>query len=144
MSKKEKKSSGVGKFIAGAAVGASLGILFAPKAGSETRKDLKKKFDEFTKKVKEIDIQEVKEQLEQKIDDIKMELSDLDKEKVLRIAKEKGNDIKNKCEELVQLAIDKGTPVLEKAANEVREKTIDAVREVLERLEEADRKAKAK
>ena len=53
MSKKEKKSSGVGKFIAGAAVGATLGILFAPKSGKETRQDLKRLFDDFMKKVKE-------------------------------------------------------------------------------------------
>ena len=142
MKSSQKKSNGIGKFIAGAALGASLGILFAPKAGSETRKDLKKKLDELTKKVKEINVKEVKEQLEAKIDDIKTELADLDKEKALKIAKEKGVALKNKCEELVQLAVEKGTPVLEKAANEVREKTIEAVKEILERLEEADRKAK--
>ena len=39
------KKSGVGKFIAGAVLGAGLGILFAPKKGSETRKDLKEKLD---------------------------------------------------------------------------------------------------
>ena len=59
-----KKNSGFGKFLAGAAVGAGLGILFAPKSGKETRQDLKKLFDDFMKKVKEIDVQEVKEQLE--------------------------------------------------------------------------------
>ena len=144
MSKKEKKSSGVGKFIAGAAVGATLGILFAPKSGKETRQDLKRLFDDFMKKVKEIDIQEVKEQLENKIEEIRAGLADLDREKALKIAKEKAVAVKEKCEELVQLAIAKGTPVLEKAANEVREKTIQATREILVRLEDADRRAKAK
>ena len=38
------KKSGIGKFIAGAAVGAGLGILFAPKTGKETRAVLKKCF----------------------------------------------------------------------------------------------------
>ena len=37
------KKFGIGKFIAGAAVGAGLGILFAPKKGEDTRKVLKKK-----------------------------------------------------------------------------------------------------
>lgn len=147
MSKKEqkiRKNTGTGKFLLGAMIGAGLGILFAPKSGSETRRDLKKKIDELVKKVREIDIKEVKEELQDKIAEIKEELADLDKEKVLKIAKEKASDLKQRCEELVQLAIDKGTPVLEKAANEVREKTIDAVKEILERLEESDKKAKSK
>lgn len=146
MSKKEKnkKKSGAGKFILGALVGAGLGVLFAPKAGSETRRELKEKMAELLKKTKEIDMDEVKEKITLKIEEIKEELSDLDREKVLKIAKEKGNDIKDKCGELVQLAKEKGTPILEKAANEVREKAIDAVKEILERLEAADRKAKNK
>lgn len=144
MSKKDCKKSGAGKFVLGALVGAGLGVLFAPKSSSETRRDLKKKMDEFVKKAKEIDVSEVKDELQGKIEEIKKELSDLDKEKVLKIAKEKAEDIKNGCEDLVQLAVEKGTPVLEKAANEVREKTIAAVREILEKLEENDKRAKAK
>lgn len=100
--------------------------------------------DDFVKKAKEIDVGEVKDELQGKIEEIKKELSDLDKEKVLKIAKEKAEDIKKGCEDLVQLAVDKGTPVLENAANEVREKTIAAVREILEKLEENDKRAKAK
>ena len=60
---KEKKS-GLGKFLAGAAIGAGLGILFAPKKGSETRADLKAKIEELVKQVKKIDLVEVKEEFE--------------------------------------------------------------------------------
>ena len=49
----------------------------------------------------------------------------MDKEKVLKIAKKKGEDIKEQAQKLVDLAVEKGTPVLEKAANEVREMAID-------------------
>ena len=136
---KDKKKKGWGKFLAGAAIGAGLGILFAPKKGSETRRELKEKLDELANKVKGIDMDDVKESIELKIEEIKMELADLDKEKVLKIAKEKGNALKKKSEELVNLAIEKGTPVLQKATEEVREKTIAVVKEVLNKLEKKDK-----
>ena len=74
---------GVGKVLAGAAIGVGIGMLFAPKKGSETREDLKNKLDELVKKVKKIDVEEVKETVEKKIKEIKNELEDLDKEKAL-------------------------------------------------------------
>ena len=133
-----KKKSGFGKFLLGGAIGAGLGMLFAPKAGSETRKDLKVKLDELLQKVKEIDIDEVKEEFELKIYEIKNELSELDKEKVLKIAKKKSKEIEKKIEELVDYAVEKGTPVLETAANSVREKAIDLTKEVLAKLEKEE------
>lgn len=136
---KDKKKSGFGKFLAGAAIGAGLGILFAPKKGSETRQELKEKLDELANKVKGIDVEEVRESIEAKIEEIKEELKDLDKEKVLKIAKEKGAELKKKSEELVNLAVEKGTPVLQNAAEEVRQKTIVVVKEVLNKLENKEK-----
>ena len=133
------KKSGIAKCALGAAIGAGIGILFAPKKGSETRKDLKKKMNELIKKTKEIDVAEVRESIENKIEEIKMELVDLDKEKALKIAKKKGKEIQTKAQELVDLAVAKGTPVLEKAAKEVREKAVVVVKEVLDKLENAEK-----
>ena len=70
VAKKEKKKSGVGKFLLGAAVGAGLGILFAPQKGSDTRKMLKEKMDELIKKAKNIDVEEVKDNIQLKISEI--------------------------------------------------------------------------
>lgn len=126
---------GLGTFVAGLAVGIGMGVLFAPKKGSETREDLKNAFDDMVRRLKEIKPGEVKENIEKKIAEIKMGLSDLDKEKVLAIAKEKASDLKKKCEELVVYAKEKGTPVIEKTARELKAKTADVVREVLVKLE---------
>ena len=136
---KEKKS-GLGKFIAGAAIGAGLGILFAPRKGSETRAQLKAKLSELVAQIKNIDIDEVKEEFNKKVEEIKAGLADLDKEKVLEIAKEKALQLKDKAQELVDLAIDKGTPVLRDAAEEVRLKAIDVTKEVLKKLEKGEKK----
>ncbi len=129
------KKKGFGKFLTGALVGAGLGVLFTPKKGSETRKELKEKIDELILKLKEVDVEEVKDNIQLKIEEIKNELEDLDKEKVLKIAKNKAKDIQNKAEELVNYAIEKGTPVLEKSARAVKEKTIEVTKEVLNKLE---------
>ena len=129
------KKHGFGKFLAGVGIGAGLGLLFAPKSGDEMRKILKKKFDEFITEAKKIDVNEGKDDFLAKIEDIRNELEDLDKEKVLKIAQEKSEDIKNKTAELVQLAKDKGTPVLAGVANDVREKAVMVTKEVLKKLE---------
>ena len=138
--RKEKK--GLGKLFAGVAIGGALGVLFAPKKGKDTRADLKNKLDDMLAKVKDMDANEVKENIETKIEEIKEELEDLDKEKVIAIASKKAKQIQEKAEDLVEYAIEKGTPVLEKAATAIREKAIDVTKEVLNRLETSDKKSK--
>ena len=99
---------GTGKLILGAGLGAGLALLFAPKKGSELREDLKCKINELVNKAKEVDTEEVKENLENKIDEIKKEL---------------------------EYAKEKGTPVLEKTAKDVKKQAANVCREVLKKLE---------
>ena len=132
---KDNKKSGLGKFVLGAAVGAAVGVLLAPKKGSETRKDLKNKLDDLVNKAKELNMEDVKFAIEMKVTEIKNELEDLGKEKVLKIAKKQASNLKDKADELVNYAIEKGTPVLEKAADAIREKTIVVTKEILNKLE---------
>lgn len=96
--------------------------------------------NELVAQIKNIDMEDVKEEFNKKVEEIKAGLADLDKEKVLEIAKEKALQLKDKAQELVDLAIDKGTPVLRDAAEEVRLKAIDVTKEVLKKLENEEAK----
>ena len=130
MSKKSK----VAAFAAGAAIGAGVGILFAPKSGEETRKELKEKLEDLVNQIKQIDIKEVKEEFDLKVKEIKAELNSLDKEKVLEIAKKKGNELRDKAQELVDLAKEKGTPKLKKTAEGILENVIKVSNNAIKKL----------
>ena len=131
-----KKNSGVGKLLAGAAVGAGLGILFAPKSGKETRADIKKKIGEVIEQAKQLKAEDVKEMIVKKVNELQEQLKDLDKEKVLKVAKQKAKKIQKKAEELYKLAVEKGTPVLEKTTRELKEATANALKKIVAKLEE--------
>lgn len=131
-----KKKNGFGKLLLGLGAGVGLGMLFAPEKGSETRKALKLKFNELLEKVKDLDIEDVKIDITERVEEIKEELKSLDKEKVLKIAKEQSAKIKNEIDELLLVAKEKATPVVEKTVEELRESAIKVTKEVLARLEE--------
>ena len=135
---KMSKKSGFGKFLLGAGVGVGIGMLFSKKNGKENREALKKKVYELILKIKDVDSDELKNNIQSKVNEIMDEIQDLDKEKALKIAHKKAEQIKNKSEELVEFVIEKGTPVLEKSANMVREKAILVTKEILKKLEQGE------
>ena len=136
--------NGFGKFVVGAGVGALIGILLAPKKGSETREELKVKFDEFLTKVKSLKKEDIQEEFQLRIEKLKRDIDELDKEKVLNAAKDKAKIIKLESQKLVEYAKDKGTPVLEKAADDIRLKAIDVTKGVLDKLEGKENKEEKK
>lgn len=140
---KEKKG-GLGKFLVGAGIGACLGILFAPKSGKETRADLKEKMNELLEKTKNINVEEVKATIEAKVQEIKEDIKNLDKETVATVVKEQAKKIKNKAEDLVLYAKEKGTPVIEAAAREVKLSTIKTLESITAKLKDEEVKATSK
>ena len=134
------RKGGFGKFIGGLAIGAGLGLLFAPETGEKTREKLQKKLDEIVKKVRDLDPEEVKDEILYKVEELQAELASLDKEKVKEKAIKKANELKTKAEELYKYAIEKGTPVVEKAADDVRRQALKVVKDVEGKLKDEKKK----
>ena len=130
------KKGGFGRFIGGLAIGAGLGLLFAPDTGENTRKLLSKKINELSNKIKEIDVDEVKDELMYKVETLQAELATLDKETAKEKALKQATKIKEKAEDVYKYAIEKGTPVVEKAADEVRRQALKVVKNLQKKLEE--------
>lgn len=129
---------GLGKIMAGVGIGLGLGFLFAPKSGEATRKELKEKLDEMLNRVKNMDAEDVKNSIETKVNGLKADLENLDKEKVLEAAKKKAKEIQEKTNDLVEYAVEKGTPILERTAATIREKALVVTKEVVKKLEKAE------
>lgn len=126
---------GIGSLLAGLGIGVGLGVLFAPKSGEVTRKELAEKASDLVKKVRETDYNEVKDNLVLKVQNLQDELADLDKEKVAEIARIKAEDIKKKADEIYKEAVKKGKPVVEKAAKDLKDKTVVFLKGVIDKLE---------
>ena len=131
-------------FATGALIGAGLGILLAPKEGSETRQDLKKSLDNLVDTIKNIDIEETKAAFFNKVNEIKNELSNLDEESAKELAEEKIQIVEEKCDELIEEAKKIETPIVEKAATEVKKNVTASLKEVVNELEEKPEKKNIK
>lgn len=70
MEKSNNNAKLVGALIVGAALGAALGILFAPNKGSETRKKLMAKGEDLTDDLKE-KLNEFYERSKKEVEDLK-------------------------------------------------------------------------
>lgn len=133
-----------GGFLLGAAAGIGLGFLLAPKSGKETREDLSKAIKDLVEKAKEIDVEEVKNAIIVKTKELENTIRDLDKETVKQMIVDKSNDVKIKAQELVDLAKEKGTPMVEKTAKNVKAKTAELLKSAADKLEEDKKVAKTK
>ena len=129
-------------FLLGAGVGLAIGLLFAPKSGKETREDLSRLLKELVEKAKDIDVEEVKNAIIVKTKELQNTLSDLDKETAKQLIIDKSREVKIKAQELVDLAVEKGTPIVERTAKKVKSKTAELLVSTAKKLEEPKKKKK--
>lgn len=90
----------LGKFITTLGVGAALGMLFAPKKGSELRDELKVKGLETYDKAKSMTKEEFQDLVNKSIDEIKKAVDEFDVDEFKGTTTAKLNGVKSKLEEL--------------------------------------------
>ena len=79
---------GLGKIALGATVGAGLALLFAPKKGSDLRRDIKKKIDDIIKDVDQMKVEDIKKEFKDKVEEVLEGMDNDLREKVISAAQE--------------------------------------------------------
>lgn len=129
------RQSRLRNFVTGALIGVGLGVLFAPREGSETREKLKTSFDDLIDTVNDIDVEETKNMILAKIDEIKKELSKVKVSDAKKVLEEKKEMIAHKCDTIIDETASSAIPVVVDATKKVKAKTEKIFDEVIEDLE---------
>ena len=90
----------LGKLIARIGIGTVIGMLCAPKKGSELRKDIKDKSKDLYDKAQNISKEDIQELINNTIDEIKLAIDEFDADEFKENAGKKINEVKSKLEEL--------------------------------------------
>ena len=130
-----KKGTIIG-FLAGTAVGAVLGLTFAPKSGKEIRTDISKQAKKLTKKVNNIDLDDIREFVVEKSADIEKKISKLSKQKVLKEAKKLAKEIEKDLANLYDSVKDISEDVMQDSVYKLKEKATNTIERVLNKLKE--------
>lgn len=96
----------LGKFIAGLGIGAAVGMLFAPKKGSELRDELKEKSSKAYDSAKNMTKEDVQELLNKSIDEIKRAIDEFDMDEFKETTGQKLAEVKAKLEDLAKTVQD--------------------------------------
>lgn len=90
----------VGRFIAGIGIGTVIGMLLAPKKGSELRDDLKEKSQELYDKAQNMTKEDFEDLINNTIEDIKLAIDEFDVEEFKESTGTKLTEVKAKLEQL--------------------------------------------
>lgn len=143
-----------GKFLAGVGIGTLVGMLLAPKKGSELRQDLKDKSQELYDKAQNMTKEDVESLINNTIEEIKIAIDEFDVEEFKETTGTKLNQVKDKLENLAtsvkssdeyanfKEAVAKVTKDLTNSLSEIKtkiqDKDFDAIKKIDETMDDIE------
>jgi len=139
----------IGKFIAGVGIGTVVGMLLAPKKGSELRQNLKDKSQELYDKAQNMTKEDIESLVNNTIDEIKQAIEEFDLDEFKETTGAKLSNLKDKLEQLANSikssdeyanfkeAVNKVSTDLTSTISEIKTKTQDKDFDAIQKLDDA-------
>lgn len=119
----------------GIVLGGTLGVLFAPRKGSETREKIKLTFVNLKNKVSKIDEEDVRYYIEKKLNEIDDDIEVLEGTLEFKKAKRQAKKVIKKINKLIDYTTKKGYEEFEELITDLKEKASEISEEILTNLE---------
>lgn len=119
----------------GIVLGGTLGVLFAPRKGSETRKKIKLTFVNLKNKVSKIEEEDIKYYIEKKLNEIDDDIEVLEGTLEFKKAKKQAKKVIKKINKLIDYTTKKGYDEFEDLITDLKEKASEISEEILTNLE---------
>ena len=139
----------IGKFIAGVGIGTVVGMLLAPKKGSELRQDLKDKSQELYDKAQNMTKEDIETLVNNTIEEIKQAIEEFDLDEFKEATGAKLSNLKDKLEQLANSikssdeyanfkeAVNKVSTDLTSTISEIKTKIQDKDFDAIQKLDDA-------
>ena len=119
----------------GIVLGGTLGVLFAPRKGSETREKIKLTFVNLKNKVSKIEEEDIKYYIEKKLNEIDDDIEVLEDTLEFKKAKKQAKKVIKKINKLIDYTTKKGYDEFEDLITDLKEKASEISEEILTNLE---------
>lgn len=119
----------------GIVLGGTLGVLFAPRKGSETREKIKQTFVNLKNKVSKIEEEDIKCYIEKKLNEIDDDIEVLEGTLEFKKAKKQAKKVIKKINKLIDYTTKKGYDEFEDLITDLKEKASEISEEILTNLE---------
>ena len=119
----------------GIVLGGTLGVLFAPRKGSETREKIKLTFVNLKNKVSKIEEEDIKYYIEKKLNEIDDDIEVLEGTLEFKKAKKQAKKVIKKINKLIDYTTKKGYDEFEDLITDLKQKASEISEEILTNLE---------